>query len=235
MHTNRSHVVAACCSVLALAALAGCGGASDAAGPSDGEVASLVESSDVTDGEAFDEPESVDVDDAALELSECLRNEGIEVPDIGVDADGNLQLRDVFREIGPGTEGFREAVEACSEILEGIGLGAGAGGVRNDPAIADAFLEFSDCIRDQGFADVPDLTLSPPGGGDGQAGDAADGAGAPPDPGQGRGDGGFGDRNARLADRLELDPDDPEVVAALDECAPIIDNALAGVVGPAGS
>ena len=50
--------------------------------------------------------------------------------------------------------------------------------------------------------------------------------GTPPEPGQGRGQGGFGDPSERIAAFLDVDPADPEVAAALDTCGPILDTAL---------
>ena len=174
--------------------------------------------------------DDIDIDEAALEFSECLRGEGLDVPDIGVDADGNIDLRDAFAGAGPGQEGFREAMEACGEILEGIAFGGGAGGVRDDSAMADAFLELTECIRAEGFEDIPDLTFQAPGGRPGGDGEAPEppADGETPEPGEGRGPEGFGDRTTMIAAQLDLDPDDPEVAAALDTCMPVLDEALGG-------
>ncbi len=227
---------------LAVLALVGCGGTSDAAGAGD-EVATLV------DQETADEETTI-ADDAAvattapsagelaLELSQCLRDEGLDVADIGVDADGNIDLRSAFDAIDRSDGSFREAMDVCREILDGAEFGGGRRAQFDDPAVQDAFLEFSDCIRAQGFPDIPDLAVPgaggpPPGQQDPQpAPDGGEGDGPPA--GRGQRDGAFGDRGSRLADRLGLDPEDPDVVAAVDACLPIIDGALGGGPGDAG-
>jgi hypothetical protein len=174
----------------------------------------------VTESESEPTPE-----DAVLEFSQCMRDEGLDFPDIGVDANGNPDIGDAFQSAGiqPGSPDFRDAIAACSEILQGAGFGGGRRAALGDNTeLQDAFVELSACIRDQGF-DVGDLSFGGGPGGDGQ--DDGDG----PRRGQGEGQGGFGDRSARLAQGLGLDIDDPEVGAALDECEPIIDAALSGL------
>lgn len=238
MRTQR--VIAALGLPLAVVGLSACGGTSDAAGTDD-EVATLVSDTDVSEGgvTVTDEVASdLSPDEAALELSECLRDEGLDVADIAVDADGNIDLRSAFDSVDPGDASFRDAMEACRDIIADVGFGGGGGrgALFDDPAVQDAFLEFSDCIRDQGFEDVADLAAPTPGQG-GAPGDTAgtDTAGTDtadgerPERGQGQRQGDFGDRSAQLAERLELDPEDPEVIAALDECMPILDNALSGL------
>lgn len=219
--------------------LSACGGSETAAGSGD-EIASLDDGGDERgDRDLADQPDETDADAsadaqaAALEFSACLRDEGLDVPDVVVDAEGNLQLREVLQDLDPQDGSFREAMESCAELLDGVGFGGGRrAAIADDPEIADAFLEFSDCIRGQGFEDVPDLTLPAPGEGGGPG--AGEGA-----PGRGQGDreGGFGDRNARFAEQLGLDAEDPDVAAALDTCAPVIDQAFAdaGIGGPAES
>lgn len=242
MHRSRLRNWAAGAATIGLVGLtSACGGSSEAADPGSDEIASLVDDTEltVTDGsDGGDAAADVDIDEAALEFSECLRNEGLDVPDLGVDADGNINMRDAFAEAGPGQDGFGEAMEVCGEILEGVAFGGGAGGARDDSAIADSFLELTECIRAEGFEDIPDLTFQAPGGRPGADGEApaagADGD-ATPEPGQGRGQGDFGDRTSQIATQLDLDPDDPEVIAALDECMPILDSALGGFGGAGGA
>lgn len=238
MRTTRSAAVLGIPLAMVLAA---CGGTSDAAdsdaAPAD-EIASLLidETGESADEEAAAPAEELSPDEAALALSQCLRDQGLDVADIAVDADGNLDLRSALDAVTPGDETFREAMDACGDIIEDAGFGGGRRAARfDDPAVQDAFLAFSECIRDQGFEDVPDLAT--PAGRGGQAEGAGDGAGpgdgagageGAPEGGRGQRDGAFGDRASRLAERLELDPDDPEVVAAVDTCLPILDGVLGG-------
>jgi hypothetical protein len=227
---ERRHLLAATLTTASLVVLAACGGSSEATGGD--QVASLV-----TDEEATTEADEAtadqqSVDQAALEFSQCLRDEGLDVADIGVDANGNIDLRSSLESVGPDTEGFREALNSCRDVLEGVGFGGrgGPGGLADNTDIADAMLEFSDCVRSEGFEDVPDLTFG------GRGADAPP-EGAPPAAGGGNREGGFGDRTARFAAQLELDPEDPEVLAAMDACMPIVDQAFtdAGVGQPPGS
>ena len=163
----------------------------------------------------------------------ACRDQGLDVADIGVDADGNIDLRSAFENIDPQDEDARTAMQACQETLGDVGFGgAGRGPNFDDAALSDAFLEFSDCIREQGFEDVPDLSFQAPGGGGpgGNAGGPPGGSvpdGSPPPLGEGERPTGFGDRDAIFAEGLGLDPDDPEVIAAIETCSPIIEQAFA--------
>jgi hypothetical protein len=219
---------------MALLATACGGGSGTSAG-----VASLedVAGAESTDAGGAAEDESLSPDEAALAFSQCMRDEGLDFPDIGVNAEGVPDIGDAFQSSGVdrGSDEFRDAIQTCAENLEGIGFGGGGrGAFLDNPEIQDAFVEFSECIREQGF-DVGDLQL---GGGPGAGGP---GAGGPPNagedgpqPGQGQRQGGFGDRSGRIASALGLDPDDPDVVAAVDECNPILETALGGFAQGAG-
>lgn len=198
------------------------------AGAETSGVATLADTDSDTDGAATDDSgTALSPEESALVFSECLRAEGLDVADIGVDADGNIDLGDAFQNSGldPRSEEFASARDVCFPLLEGTAFGGGGGraGLADNPELEDAFLAYSDCIRDEGF-DVGDLTLGGPGAGAGTP--PADGV--PPERGAGLGQGGFGDPNTRFATQLGLDPEDPAVAAALEVCAPIIDNAFSG-------
>ena len=208
--------------------LAACGGGSDGATTGVASLEDVAGASGATD----DDPASdatLSADEAALEFSQCMRDEGLDFPDVGVDAEGNPDLRSSFQEadLNPGSEEFRAAMETCGETLQGVGFGGGRAGFADDPAVQDAFVAYSECLRDAGL-DVGDLQL---GGGPGTGGPAGDQAGegdGAPRRGQGQAQGGFGNRENRFANQLGLDPEDPEVAAALESCGPILDEALAG-------
>lgn len=225
--------------------LSACGGTTSAtdassADASSNEVASLDDTESLPDVQ--DATSTLDADEAALEFSACLREQGLDVPDIGVDADGNVQVRDALDAVDRTDGSFRDAMDACADILADTGFGGGGGGpgggIRDNVEIQDALVELTDCMRDQGFDEATELTLGQPGGGQ-----AADGetAGEPPadgQRGQGQGQGpGQGDRTARFITQMGLDPEDPAVVEAMDVCAPIIDDAFtaAGVGQPGGN
>ncbi len=230
--------------------LTACGGSEEAVA----EVASLE-----TDASALGDPagalttdgDSGDLspDEAALEFSQCMRDEGLEFPDLSVDAEGNIDLREAFQSVDPGAEGFREARDACGEILAETGFGGGnRQAAIESTEIQDALLAFSECVRDAGY-DVGDLTLQGPGQGGAQAnqGGAAnaeaageqtegDGEQAEGQAPRGQRQQGFGNPSARFANGLGLDYEDPEVQETVDGCAPIIEEAFsaAGIGGGQG-
>lgn len=200
------------------------------------EVASLVSTDDATGDAASaadaavrtDETvEDLAPDEAALEFSQCMRAEGLDFPDLSVDAEGNIALRDAFQSIDRQADGFREAMDTCGEILQQTGFGGGRREAMESAEVQDAFLQFSQCVRDAGY-DVGDLTLGGPGPGTDPG--PGEGTGAPPDEGEGQAgerQPGFGDRSERFADQLGLDPEDPAVAETIEGCMAIIDEAFA--------
>jgi hypothetical protein len=142
---------------------------------SDG-VASLESETDVlaADQDAATEVIATDVDDeeAMLAFAQCLRDQGLDVPDPEVDADGNLRL--VRPNQGDGQQVDRETIEAaraaCSDILEGVSFGIRD---RDRTDIEDTLVEFASCMRDHGYEmPDPDFAAQPgPGGGGGPFGE----------------------------------------------------------------
>ena len=230
--------------VAAFAALSACGGTSTDASGNDADVASLddVATLEADDGSSDGQTADADgettltADEAALEFSACLRDQGLDVPDIGVDADGNVDVRDAFENIDRTDDSFRDALQGCNELLADAGFGGGGrgagGGIADNVEIQDAFVALTDCVRDEGFEEATEITLGQPGGGQAGGQNAADqdAAGGPPADGQ-RGQGenqgpGAGDQTSRLATQMGLDPEDPAVVDAMDACSSILDDAF---------
>ncbi len=217
-----------------LVLVAGCGGGGSEAS---NEVASL---SGDTDIETAAEADSTDTAQAALDFAQCMRDNGVDMEDPTFDADGNLEGG--FG-LGPGaaddpgadfrSDEVRTALDACQELLDGVAFGGPGGGDFDPSAISDGLLAYTSCLRDEGL-NVDDITLGPPGAdgatpppgdGDGAAGGFA--GGGPPPGGQGGGPGGEGfDPTDLLIEQLGLDEDDPEVAAALETCAPVLDSAF---------
>lgn len=232
----------------ALFALAACGGGSE---ESSAEVASLQGAVDAG-GDAADAAVRTEAapdlapDEAALEFSQCMRDQGIDFPDLSIDADGNIELREAFQTIDRQADGFREANEVCQEFLQQAGFGGGRRAATESPELQDALLEFSQCVRDAGY-DVGDLTLGGPGGGQGAGAGAAAGQGNQGGDGDAAGEGGqgqggrrqqgFGNRSANFANQLGLDAEDPAVQETIDGCMPLIDEAFTalGIGQPAGN
>lgn len=99
-------------------------------------------------------------EEALLLFSECMRDNGVPLPDIGVDADGapllDPSLLDV---IDIESAEFEAAFGECQPIL----AASQAFNVDIDPQlqaqIADQLVVFSQCMRDNGFEDFPDPSL----------------------------------------------------------------------------
>lgn len=186
--------------------LAACGGAAADEGD---EVASLSDTSTTAPvGEALDS------EAAAIAFTDCMRENGVEMEDPTVDADGNVvpglptnlpNPEDGDESIGAGLgEEMQGAFEECGDLLEGTAFGFTRGDVTE---LQDELLDLAQCLRDQGL-DVADPDLSAGAGG-----------------GAGPGGGPFA-----------IDFEDPEVQAALEVCEEFLPNfgGPAGEVGPPG-
>lgn len=215
--------------------LAACGGSSTA---SDG-VARLDETtSSAADSES--DGDEVDEEEALLAFAQCMREEGVDWPDPTVGDNGNLGFGGALRD---GDIDFRspevtEAREQCSEGLEDVTFGRGRLDEEGQTQMQDALVEFTECLRDEGL-DVGDIDFGGGAPGGGAPGGGAPGGGAPdggapdggapgerPAGGSGDGAGPRGDPSARIAEILDLDPDDPDVQAALETCQPVLEQSV---------
>lgn len=130
----------------------------------------------------------------ALDLAQCMRDQGLDFPDPTVDADGNLTMGDDFDPTVFGStpeeiqSNLQSALDACSEYLEGMTFGGGQ--LPDLIELQDTFLEFTTCMRENGY-DMPDPDFS---------------------------DGGFGGF-FELGENI--DPNDPAFQAAMAECQTI--------------
>ncbi len=176
---------------------AACGGSDEATS----EVASLSDASTTAAPDSADAG-PVDQEAAAIALTECLREQGLDIGDPTVDADGNVQLGrpDDLAE-AEGVRGqFRAAFEQCQDALGGLTLGFG----RSDRTeIEDTLIEYAACMRENGY-DMPDPDFSNLGA------DGEDGEGDGGGPGAGGGPLGA------------IDQDDPEFVAAQEVCGELL-------------
>ncbi|MFW7413927.1 hypothetical protein [Demequina sp. SO4-18] len=194
--------------------------------PEDDGVLSL----DDSDTETAAETE-VDQEAQALEFSQCMRDNGVDFPDPTVDADGDVSFEDAFGAAGeggrfePGDDSFMTAMEACGDLIEGVGFGPGGGGAGggefDQTEIQDALFEYTECLRAEGL-DVGDIEFGMGGGpGGGMGGEP----GEMPEPGEGPAGGppegiergGF-DRLDMFAEQLGYDADDPAWIAANEVC-----------------
>lgn len=176
------------------------------------------------EGLGIDEAEQTTTpEESSLEFSQCMRDEGIDFPDLGVDASGNIGLDNLPADFNIQDPGVQDAFTACQSILASGGFGEQIRETIESDEFEQALLDFSECIRDQGY-DVGDLTLT-------SLASAAFQAPAPTDdaPQEADREDGFGDRDGIFAIALGLDPDDPEVEAAINECNHIMEGALSGL------
>ena len=105
-----------------------------------------------------------DTEAAMLAFTQCLRDQGIEIDDPTIDANGNVQLPPITLEF-EAVEGEEpdeamadvdELMGSCDEHLEGITTTADAPDMTG---IEDDFLAYAACMRDNGV-DMPDPDFS---------------------------------------------------------------------------
>lgn len=146
--------------LLALALVAtACGDSASSAG-----VASLDEAATTTTANSDDA--TLDTEEAVLAFAECLRDEGLDVPDPELDGEGGFtfSFREAFRVEGGGpNEEFQGAFEACDHLMEGVIQRGGRG---DDSEFQDDLLAFAECMRDNGV-DMADPDFSGEGQGPG--------------------------------------------------------------------
>lgn len=111
--------------------------------------------------EATDPPAdpAVEGEQAALDFAQCMREQGVDMGDPTVDADGNLQLPPVEFTVPPDAdlEAAKAEMDAtfseCEQHLDGVVLKGVTPG--SEVEFEDALLEYAGCMREQGI-DMPD-------------------------------------------------------------------------------
>ncbi len=101
-------------------------------------------------------------EEQALEFSQCMRDQGLDFPDPTLDAEGNLTMDELdMMAFGSTPEEIQATLEtamaACSEYLEGVSFGGGQ--MPDLVELQDTFLEFTTCMRENGY-DMPDPDFS---------------------------------------------------------------------------
>lgn len=91
------------------------------------------------------EEEVTDDEVLMMEFAECLRNEGLEVADPKVDADGNIQFPEIIDEGGISKE---EWWEVCGPIIERISFDEKE---IDRSAQLEQYLEIAACMSEAGF------------------------------------------------------------------------------------
>ncbi|NIA24349.1 MAG: hypothetical protein GWP04_02135 [Gammaproteobacteria bacterium] len=128
---------------------AACGGG----GTSGDAVASL---DDTTPGSSTTTTAAVDFEQAMLDFTACLREQGIEIDDPTVDANGNLRLSRPTNFDPNDRELFQKARDACGPILERVAIGFRQ---EDRTQLEDTFVEYAACMRENGY-DMPDPDFS---------------------------------------------------------------------------
>jgi hypothetical protein len=109
-------------------------------------------------GAGSDDPQA-ESRDAALKFAECMRENGVDMPDPGTDG------RQTFR-VGPGTgttpEEMEEAQKACEKYQQQIEPPELSEGQQEE--FKKAALEHARCMRDHGIENFPDPTFGENGG-----------------------------------------------------------------------
>lgn len=106
-------------------------------------------------------PSAEDEEKAMLAFAQCMREQGIEIPDPTVDEDGNLGFRGGRDHEESSREDRAEAREACSEEVEGF---TQLFDHEDSTEFQDRLLAYAACMRDNGI-DMPDPDFSAERGG----------------------------------------------------------------------
>lgn len=97
-------------------------------------------------------------EEAVAEFTDCMRDEGIEIPDVRFDAEGRPILGEIVEDLDLSEPAFQSALGACAGIL----TRAGALELSTDPelqaVVIDQLTDFSACMRDNGVETFPDPT-----------------------------------------------------------------------------
>jgi hypothetical protein len=212
--------------VVALAGLlAACGSDGDSG---DDDVASV--SGDDSNEQAQGDDQA-DAEEELLDWVECMRDEGVDIPDPTRDEEGNLVIEGPGIRLGSGdSEGSASsddeadsdepaidpdemdaAIEACGQPPA---LGPNDLSEEDRRAMEEDAIEFAECMRDEGIEDFPDPDFSDMGpGGQPQRRSSED------DGGQ---DGDDGGPQVFLGPFGEIDMDDPEVRDAFEACQDVL-------------
>jgi hypothetical protein len=135
MRIRSMAVVVAVPVVFGLAACGGKGG-DDGVASADGGTAKASASASPS--------QTLNPQDAALKFAQCMRQNGVDMPDPG--ADGRIQIR-----ANPGNQSkVQAAMKKCQHFMQG-----GRIGNPDDPKVRDRMLKFAQCMRQHGV-DVPD-------------------------------------------------------------------------------
>lgn len=116
-------------------------------------------STDVPDADPTSTEADQTDEELALEFTKCMRDEGVDMADPTVNADGSIQLFQpgASSNIDPNDPTVADALDVCGDIIAGASFLPGAG--LDQSEIEDNLLGFAQCLRDLGIdVDDPDLS-----------------------------------------------------------------------------
>lgn len=146
--------------VAATLALAACGGSSSSSGAQVATLDSGSSQSAAANTSTSTTSSEKSTQDILLEFTQCMRENGVDVPDPTFDENGQPQLGGANQAIDPSDPKFQAALQKCQSILQGIQQQFTP---ENQQALQDAALKYAKCMRANGV-DVPDPDFSGNGG-----------------------------------------------------------------------
>jgi len=105
--------------------------------------------------------------DAALEFAECMRENGIDMPDPEVSEGGGVRIGGPGGGGGgvdPNSEEFQAAQEECQPILDEAGGGQGQADPERVAEMRDRVAAMGDCMRSRGYENFEDPVVDDNGG-----------------------------------------------------------------------
>ena len=118
-------------------------------GGDDTGVASLTT---VDQGSAASTTQPANDEQALVDFSQCMRDQGVDFPDPIVGADGYPRFEFADPE-SIDRDALFKAGESCRDLLDGVVLALPD---FDSAQFNDTFLEYAACMRDQGFDNMPD-------------------------------------------------------------------------------
>lgn len=96
-------------------------------------------------------------EEAALEFTSCLRDAGIEVPDVQFGPNGQPLLDpSALQGLDVGSAEFQSAFAGCLPIIQSAGVLERELDPEQEALVQDRLQEFAQCMRENGVSDFPD-------------------------------------------------------------------------------
>ncbi len=92
---------------------------------------------------------------AVSSFLECMKEAGVVVDGVRVDATGHVDLADVAKGADPGSPEFRDALARCGPGLASAGLLSFAGDDELAGVVIDELRQFTACMRREGVEGFP--------------------------------------------------------------------------------